>query len=137
MPPRIELVREWIELARKDMAAARRLLEGDATLFENACFHMQQAIEKALKGVLLLNEQKPPRTHNLADLFGLCERWLPGLSTYEEACEWLSACAVDARYPGPRIPVTLDMAKAGLAATESVIEFVLSQLPRAVNAQGS
>ncbi len=129
MPPRIELVREWISKAQSDLRAARLLREQEPGLIEPACFHMQQAIEKALKGVLLLHEQRPPRTHRLADLFGLCERWLPGLSKYEESCEWLSACAVDMRYPGKELPISANMATSGLAATETIIDFILKKLP--------
>lgn len=80
MPPKVELVRDWMAAARQDLQAADVLLASTPPLPESACFHLQQAIEKAFKGVLLLNDQRPPRTHDLIDLMGLCERWLPGLN---------------------------------------------------------
>ena len=129
MPPKLELVREWFQLARADLEAARVLLRGDPPLLRPAGFHLQQTIEKALKGVLLLNEQRPPRTHSLADLFGLVERWLPGVSEYEADCGWLTGCAVELRYPDSEIAISLDSANRGLAATEAVFKYIRGKMP--------
>ena len=129
MPPRLELVRDWLITAQKDLAAARMLIHGDPPLLEGACFHCQQALEKAFKAILLHNEQRPPRTHNLADLIGLCERWAKGLADYESRCSWLTACAVDARYPGSSVDLTPGLADDALAAAEEVFAFTLKHVP--------
>ena len=129
MPPKLELVRQWFELAQADLESARHLLQHDPPLLRPSCFHLQQTIEKALKGILLLNDQRPPRTHNLADLFGLCERWLPGVLLHEPDCEWLTGCAVELRYPDTETTITLDAANRGLAATEAVFQYVLGKMP--------
>ena len=129
MPPRLELVRDWLIMAQKDLSAARMLLKGDPPLLEAGCFHCQQALEKAFKAILLHNEQRPPRTHNLADLIGLCERWAKGLAEYESRCSWLTACAVDARYPDNSVDLTPESADDALATTEEVFAFVLKHIP--------
>ena len=132
MPPNRELTRKWFCLAHSDLESARHLLRHDPPLVRSACFHAQQTVEKALKGVLLLNDQRPPRTHSLADLFGLCKRWLPGLSKHEDGCEWLTACAVQLRYPDSPMEVTRDTGDEAVAAAERLLTFVLEKVPAEV-----
>ena len=45
--------REWIEHARSDLALARLGRDAQDVLPAQVCFHAQQAVEKALKAVLL------------------------------------------------------------------------------------
>lgn len=56
----------WIREAEDDSRAAQLLLEHGH--YRAACIHSQQAVEKALKALLLEREQRPPRTHNLITL---------------------------------------------------------------------
>jgi HEPN domain-containing protein len=101
-------------------------------LSEEALEDVVRRLVSGLKGLLLFNEQRPPRTHSLIDLFGLCERWRPGLAAYEEDCEWPTGFAVELRYQGHEGEITREMASKGLAAVESAIRFVVSKLPREV-----
>ena len=55
-----------IREAEDDSRAAQLLLEHGH--YRAACIHSQQAVEKALKALLLEREQRPPRTHNLITL---------------------------------------------------------------------
>jgi HEPN domain-containing protein len=45
---------EWFSKAEEDLAAARVLLAGEPQLPSIAAFHLQQAVEKYLKGFLLV-----------------------------------------------------------------------------------
>lgn len=62
-------------------------------------FTAQQALEKLLKAWIVLADQQPPRTHELADLAALAEwalePWLLGLQVY----------AVEARYEEGPFPL--------------------------------
>lgn len=62
-------------------------------------FTAQQALEKLLKAWIVLADQQPPRTHELADLAALAELalepWLLGLQVY----------AVEARYEEGPFPL--------------------------------
>lgn len=129
MPPKLELVQEWLRIARRDLESARQLFVCNPPLLEPACFHAQQTVEKALKAILIFREQRPPRTHNLEDLFGLCELWMPGLAAHEESCAWLTSCAVKLRYPEAPPEVTPALAEDALKSAEAVFQFVVSQLP--------
>ncbi len=129
MPPKLELVQEWLRIAQKDLESAVHLFQRDPPLLETACFHAQQTVEKALKAVLLLNEQRPPRTHNLEDLLGLCNCWIQGLSVFEERCAWLSSCAVQLRYPESPPAITPELTADALQTAQEVLQFVVSQMP--------
>ena len=129
MPPKLELVQEWLRHAQRDLDSARQLFRANPPLLETGCFHAQHTVEKALKAVLLMHEQRPPRTHHLDDLFGLCNLWMPGLSTFETRCAWLTACAVKIRYPDSPPEVTPQLADDALQSSEDVFQYILSQLP--------
>jgi HEPN domain-containing protein/predicted nucleotidyltransferase len=59
----------WIREAEDDSRSAQLLVEHGH--YRAACIHSQQAVEKALKALLLEKGQRPPRTHNLIVLLGL------------------------------------------------------------------
>jgi HEPN domain-containing protein len=54
-----DLANGWLEKARSDLYAAERLLDGNGP-YDAACFHAQQAIEKAMKALLALSGQPIP-----------------------------------------------------------------------------
>jgi len=56
----------WLRLADEDLAMARLAL--DQGIYRQTCFHAQQAVEKALKALLLARQGPYPRTHSLEDL---------------------------------------------------------------------
>ncbi len=67
-PEHREFAQLMVDRARADLRTARQLLaveDGDETIIG---FHLQQAIEKALKAVLAGNEIEIPYTHDLAKL---------------------------------------------------------------------
>ena len=65
--------REWLRRARGDLALAR-LPKLDDILWEDLCFHIEQAVEKALKAAVIhILKELPPRTHNLAELSDMVE----------------------------------------------------------------
>ena len=59
----------WLIFAREDLAVAKIVL--DEGIYNQACFHAQQCVEKALKGVLVRRGTRPPRTHSITDLLSL------------------------------------------------------------------
>lgn len=64
-----EEAERWLRFAREDLRMAELALEDD--IFNQACFHSQQCVEKALKGWLAQQLVSPPRTHRLADILAL------------------------------------------------------------------
>jgi len=95
------LTKEWIKKAEKDVGTARRefAVKKDAN-WDAVCFHVQQAVEKYLKGMLQEYEISFSKTHDLSVLLNLLLPDFPELSVLEDDLEWLSAFAVEFRYPG-------------------------------------
>ena len=60
----------WLRYARGDLALAQVPLPEDS-FYELLCFHAQQAVEKALKAVLIINNISYPKTHNIRTLLDL------------------------------------------------------------------
>ena len=85
----------WFEFAERDLDSCRKLLEGK--LCANACFHAQQAVEKALKGLLLYRGKSIPKIHNLPELFVLLEE--AALASYRDAIDVLNKYYIPTRYP--------------------------------------
>ncbi len=66
-----DLARGWLTKAESDLSAARWMLNSQGP-YDTACFHAQQAIEKALKALLALHGQPIPRTHDLDEIQQIC-----------------------------------------------------------------
>ena len=62
---------EWLRFAQADLAASRLLLTDAELPFRLACFHAQQAAEKALKAALVQGSVEFRKSHDLVVLAGL------------------------------------------------------------------
>ena len=68
-------VDRWLRYARDDLRAAE-VLKGHGGVPRTACFHAQQAAEKAIKGALIFLQIGFRKTHDLELLAGaLPEDW--------------------------------------------------------------
>lgn len=118
-------VAEWLSLAERDLEAAH-ILSGQAGQMANACFHAQQAAEKALKALYAFHGLIPPKTHDLDVLRGRLEADRNRLSGTAMACAVLAMYAVDARYPGAdieeeEVEPALDLASEVLTAVRGIV----------------
>lgn len=69
-------VLRWLDRAADDIRATRSLLRDGITL--QAAFHVQQAVEKCLKALLVAARQDVRKTHDLNTLAELArQRWSP------------------------------------------------------------
>lgn len=91
----------WLAHARSDLASARILRANPDVLPEQAGFHAQQSVEKALKAVLLARNVDIPSTHDLENLVD--EITSRGMAVPAEVTEAkaLTRFAVEMRYPNP------------------------------------
>jgi HEPN domain-containing protein len=89
--------------AREDLRAAEILLRED--VFSQACFHAQQAVEKALKAALLYRDPERilPRTHSISEL---ADRLGDDRARFPDGLDTLDAFYIPARYPDA-LPGTL------------------------------
>lgn len=68
-----DAIRQWFDHAREDLAMAELLFETGHD--RGACYHAQQAIEKALKGALLQAGWELERSHSLRKLAATAKRY--------------------------------------------------------------
>ncbi len=117
---------DWLYYSYEDLLAAR-LLINDKRLCEAVIFHCQQAIEKALKGFMLLKQHKLYDGHNIT--------WLCKQAALIDGCftEWipktteLNRFYIETRYPADiHFEITGEYATATLSYTEDFITLVCS-----------
>ncbi len=116
-PP--ESPREWLNRARSDLALARA--EGPDIYLEDLCFHTQQAVEKAVKALLIMLGVEFPYVHDIAQLMTMLER--AGLEVPEPVreAERLTQFAVASRYPGIASPVSHEEYQQALSVAVEVL----------------
>ena len=61
--------KRWLQFAKEDMRMAELALEDG--VFNQVCFHAQQAVEKMLKALLAEQGRVIPKTHKVIDLVQL------------------------------------------------------------------
>ncbi len=113
---------EWLAHAAADLHYAR-LGQKDAQVLANlVVFHAQQAIEKALKAVLVGHETVFPKTHDLEQLVEIIEEmgvaWPADLNKVLE----FTTFATQGRYPGFDDPIS----EADVAEANELAEKVLA-----------
>lgn len=91
---------EWFSHAMSDLNLARIGQESDDVLHEQVCFHTQQAVEKALKAVLLSIKVDFPLTHDLDELVDILENADIHLPPDMTDVGVLTPYAIETRYPG-------------------------------------
>ncbi len=122
-----DLVRGWLEKARRDLLVATRELENPEPLTDIICFHAQQAVEKYLKAYLVWHEVGFPRTHALEDLALLAAQVDQEFQELVDEVVVLTPYAVEVRYPEFEIP-SLEDAEEALRTAHKVAQIVLGKL---------
>lgn len=90
---------EWLESGRKDVKIARLAL--DADIPDRAAFSVQQAWEKAIKGLRTLEGRRSWKTHKLQELVQELEARLETDVAFETISKWV----VEGRYEGEGLGV--------------------------------
>lgn len=92
--------REWLRFAQADLKVAQTL-RGHPEILPNAlAFHLQQAVEKAIKALLIQAGIRFPFTHDLERLFVLYQRAGHSLPVTLTELDELTPYAGHRRYPG-------------------------------------
>ena len=129
MLPELQLARQWLDRARSDLRAAEVLLADQPPLCEDAGFHSQQAVEKALKAFLVYRQVEFAWTHQIGLLLELCAQQDDTFTRFVSSAVPLTEYAVRFRYPFVGPPPSLAEARAALDTAQEVFRFVADRLP--------
>jgi len=116
-----EEARLWKEYADADMRMAKLALDNpDQCPPWLACYHAQQAAEKALKALLIARGREFPLNRDIRLLMDLCEE--VGVAWKQDVCEAeiLVPYAVSCRYPSAARELTGNESKHAVELAERV-----------------
>lgn len=110
-----DVAQGWLRKAESDLVNAELCLAAGKAL-DTACFHCQQAAEKALKAYLIFHGVAFPFVHDLEKLVKLCIARDQGFAVLSTAAVTLTPYAVALRYDQEFWPTTDEVTRAVAAA---------------------
>jgi HEPN domain-containing protein len=125
---KIDLVKNWLEKARRDLVTAKNSLDSSEPFADIICFHTQQAGEKYIKAYLVWREIDFPWTHSLEDLLLLASKADSAFTMLISDANLLTPYAVEVRYGESDEPLITD-AKKAIEIAKQIRDFVLDKLP--------
>jgi len=117
-PEHREVAKLLLQKAREDLSAAQVLVATEDQADHVIGFHLQQAVEKALKSLLAEYAIEIPRTHDLGYLVELLNDLDIEIPEPVASSDWLTPWGVLFRYDSD--PDALDSDKALEAATAAI-----------------
>lgn len=119
--------RDWLARAKSNLIRAQQP-KPTGVFWEDICFDAQQAVEKALKA-LLLHRNIPFRyVHHIGELLDTLTESQNDIPPEVMESVVLTEFAVEARYPGPFEPVSEQEADSAVATAHRVVSWVELQL---------
>jgi HEPN domain-containing protein len=97
-PDQRDFAARLLRKAREDFAAVQALLDNKSISDDVIGFHAQQAIEKAMKSVLVVHGVAFRRAHDLNYLLQVAEDGDVSVPEHVAATRWLSPWAAEFRY---------------------------------------
>jgi len=128
-----ELVRIWLKRAKSNLGIAKAGKVFEDILYEDLCFDCEQAVEKALKAMLVSIDVSFPRTHSIGHLIELIEEQNIVVPDEIKDSSSLTAYAVSTRYPGDFEPVDEEEYQETLETAEKVFNWVRKIIEGEIN----
>ena len=119
-------VDEWIERAKGSLEIAQVKIIGHIH-YEDLCFQIQQAVEKALKGLLIFYGVEPEFTHNIELLLTELEKFTVIPQDVRQAMT-LTTYAVQTRYPGGYDDITKEEYEKAVKIAKDCLDWVENKI---------
>lgn len=130
-PQRVADTESWLRKASNDLRYAEIDLAALPAAPEDAVFHCQQAVEKALKAFLVCHDEPFQKTHDLGKLGHQGMQLDPELESFVEEVVDLSKYAWMFRYPGDPVAPTIEEAAEILLRARRAVEQVALRIAAA------
>jgi HEPN domain-containing protein len=120
---------EWLSHAKSDLRLAHLAAKDELVRREQACFHAQQAAEKAIKVHPLLSAGiEFPLTHDIEELLEIADNSGIRLPGDAQEAGLLTPYAVEFRYPGSWMEISEADAREALQTAEHVVTWAEAAL---------
>lgn len=124
--------KQWLMFAEENLKSAKILHTNQ--LFNPCLQNIQQAVEKALKSILIEKSLKLRRTHSISELRNILLANTIDLDLNEEECEYLDSIYLPSKYPlGAALPGFVpdeNICQTGIAIAETILLNVKSLLAK-------
>jgi HEPN domain-containing protein len=128
-----ELLNQWFSIATDDFTVAKRCYKDFyPKQLAIACYHCQQASEKALKGFLTYRDIEPPKIHNLVKLCGLCIEQDAAFNEILEVCDNVNQYSTITRYPDEMV-INEAMTRKAIDQAQAILAFCMEKVPLVSN----
>jgi len=128
-PELIEVVRGWVLKAEEDYSVVlHESKRGNETPYSVVCFHVQQAIEKYMKGLLVYRSIEFAKSHDLALIYSKIPLDL-GIQADNTSLNRATIFAVEPRYPEMIEQFGVVDAKWGVDFMERLRKEIRAKLP--------
>ena len=126
---------EWLNHAKSDLRLAQIAAKDKLVRREQACFHAQQAAEKAIKAILVLRRAEFPLVHDIEELLEIVEN--SGTTPPKEVREagLLTPYAVEFRYPGSWMEISETDLQVALRTANHVVRWAETFLTNAAKGE--
>jgi HEPN domain-containing protein len=114
--------KSWLDRAKSSLAMSKNKFD-KRIFYEDLCFQAQQAVEKALKGLLIFHNIEPEKTHNLVSLIKELSKYITVPKEISETFI-LNDYAVQTRYPGNYTSVSEEEYNQAVKAAEECINWI-------------
>lgn len=122
-------VRQWLQKADNDYKTGIDELATEKPATDTVCFHMQQCVEKYLKGYLASVGREIRKTHNLSLILADCQSVDASFGELlEKKVDSLTPHATVLRYPDEFYMPSLEEARAAVSLADDVKRFVSIRL---------
>lgn len=125
----LEVVKQWLHIAERNLALAKNIMEDEDILTDSACYNCQQAAEKYLKAFLTYHQIDFPKTHSMVALIDLCANKDNSFNDISDEADSLTDYAVEIRYPDDWYEPTLAETKKAFSIALKIKKLVLEKLP--------
>lgn len=115
----------WFKKAQNDLKTGKDEFKTENPATDTICFHMQQAVEKYLKGYLVYFEQEAEKTHNISRILAKCISIDSSFSELTDAgIEILTPYGTVIRYPDDFYMPDITETKEAIHLAEKVVSFI-------------
>ena len=125
----------WLARAKSNLALSKNKTSVDI-FYEDLCFQAQQAVEKALKSLLIYLKEEPEKTHNIVTLIKSMPRYINVPDEIVDAAV-LNDYAVQTRYPGDYTPIEPAEHENAVKLANDCIDWVMRKIEELENKAGA